>query len=474
MPWVDPARRRSIFIERIAEAVGEAADDLTFNQKRVHPRPAIRDDRIVENLDASNLRVDRHDRGMRRIGEDTWVVCLVTGGGGQPGRIHLVRKILRVVIPRTTDFREFNCPARTVHAPVSNFGLGRFALQEVSADPGDRGAQGAARLCNGTAGGHHRPRGVCAGAGGRCRRIAEADGHVFRIDAENLVGNLGEDGLVSLPVRVRAHFDDQLAVAGQARNRRLHPRHQLDAPGGIAERSRAVGGLFIEGSKPDADQPSVGLAPFLTRTNARHVDQLRGALERSAVVSAVQGFLRDRHIRHLPGAHEVAQSQLDRIDAGRLGQAIHHDLMAETGQWPGDAAERLAGRLVADNIDRTAAERTNVVAALHVADGKTTFDASGPGPRGIRAGVDDDVAFEAENAPIGVGVGDNLAMVVATIGVAHERLVTILNPSHGPPQLHRGPRNADGFALDIGLEPERCTHIGRDDAKAPLADAQYL
>ena len=51
-------------------------------------------------------------------------------------------------------------------------------------------------------------------------------------------------------------------------------------------------------------------------------------------------------------------------------------------------------------------------------------------------------------------------MVVATVGVAHEQLVAVLNPSHRPPQLHRCPGHADGFALDIGLEAEGGADIG--------------
>ena len=105
---------------------------------------------------------------------------------------------------------------------------------------------------------------------------------------------------------------------------------------------------------------------------------------------------------------------------------------------------------------------------------QAAFDAGGPWPRRIRAGIDDDVAFEAEHAPIGVGIGDHLAVVVAAIRVAHERFVAILDPSHGAAQLHRRPGDADGFAFDVGLEPERCTDVGRDDAQAPLADPQYL
>ena len=205
---------------------------------------------------------------MRRIGEDAGVVRLVAGGGGQPGRIHLGRKILRMVVPGATDLREFDAAARTVHAPVANLGRRFLALQEVSADPVIGLLRSRHASAIGTAGGHHRPRRVGAGAGGRGRRVAEAHRDLARIDAENLVGDLREDGLVSLAVRVRAHLEDQLAVAGQARNRRLHAGHQLDAPGGIAERAGAVGGLLIERREADADQPAVGLAPLLTRANA--------------------------------------------------------------------------------------------------------------------------------------------------------------------------------------------------------------
>ena len=79
--------------------------------------------------------------------------------------------------------------------------------------------------------------------------------------------HLGKDRLVALAVRMRAHFDDQFAIAGEPRDRRLHAGNKFDAPGGITERPGAVSGLLVERCKSHADQSAVRLALFLAGAN---------------------------------------------------------------------------------------------------------------------------------------------------------------------------------------------------------------
>ena len=154
--------------------------------------------------------------------------------------------------------------------------------------------------------------------------------------------------------------------------------------------------------------------------------------------------------------------------------AVHDDLVADAGERTRDAAERLAGGLVADDIDGAAAKGADVVAALHVADGEAAFDAGRPRPRRVGAGIHGDVAFQPEHAAIGVGIADHLAFVVAAGGVADEQLVAILNPAHRTAKPHRRPGDAHGFAFDVSLQAERGADVRHHHAQPALADAEHL
>jgi hypothetical protein len=233
-----------------------------------------------------------------------------------------------MVVPCASDFRELRAALRSFHAAIPDPGVRFLALQQVCTDFYDGDLQQLAGFNDGASGRHHGTRRIGAGPGGRARGIAETDGHFARIDTENLVCKLGKYRLVSLPVRMGADFQNQLAVAGQTRNGRLHAGNELDPPGGIAERPRSVCGLLIEGRKADADQAPIRLGLFLPRADGRQPYQLSGTLERGAIIAAVQCFFGDGDVRHLRRLHEVAQARFERIDADGVRDGIHHNLMA--------------------------------------------------------------------------------------------------------------------------------------------------
>ena len=151
-----------------------------------------------------------------------------------------------------------------------------------------------------------------------------------------------------------------------------------------------------------------------------------------------------------------------------------------TISWPQQDKGRATPRngwpagLLLTTLMRAAAERADIVAALHVAERQAALDTGGPGPWRVGAGIDHHVAFQAENAAVRVGIGDDLAVVVAAVRVTDEQLVTVLDPAHGTAQLHGRPCHRDRFALDVGLEAEGRADIGGDHAQSPLTDAENL
>ena len=90
---------------------------------------------------------------------------------------------------------------------------------------------------------------------------------------------------------MRAHFQNQFAIAGKPRHRRLHARDKLDPPRGIAEGTGAVGGLLVKTGKADADHAAVGLAVALPDTNRGIFNELGRAPERGGVIPAVERLL---------------------------------------------------------------------------------------------------------------------------------------------------------------------------------------
>ena len=122
----------------------------------------------------------------------------------------------------------------------------------------------------------------------------------IRVDAEDLVGDLRERGLVPLAVRVGADAQLEAAVGREARGRLLVPRHHRDAPTGVDR--GAVRRLLAEDREADAEQPAVRLARPLTRAHRREVDRRNRAPQALRIVAAVEVLVRDVVERHLLAA----------------------------------------------------------------------------------------------------------------------------------------------------------------------------
>src|SRR5215470_880691 len=87
---------------------------------------------------------------------------------------------------------------------------------------------------------------VGARAGGAYGRIAVAHRDFPRIDVQDLCGNLRERRLMTLPVRMHTHVDDELAVTSQACGCGLQSGDKFDTPTGVSEGAGAIGGLLVE------------------------------------------------------------------------------------------------------------------------------------------------------------------------------------------------------------------------------------
>ena len=139
--------------------------------------------------------------------------------------------------------------------------------------------------------------------------------------------------------------------------------------------------------------------------------------------------------------------------------AVHEKLVADAGKRTCYAAKWLASRLVAHDVDGAAAKRPDVVAALHVADRQTTFDAGRPRPRRVCAGIDRHIAFKRQDATRRIRVRDHLA--IDSRGKSRRRPATRSDPESIAP---------DGA---VALQPKRRKPFRFPDRSSAQRTRQY-
>ena len=158
-------------------------------------------------------------------------------------------------------------------------------------------AQFAAGGCDRAARHHHRTRAPGAGRVRRHRGVAEDDAHLGDIDAQHLVGDLGQRRLHALPMRMHADPEFEAAIRRQPRGRLFVAGHHRNAPAGIDR--GPVRGLLAIDRDADADPAPVGLALALACAHAFDVDRRKRPPHRLGIIAAVEVLVGDVVERHL-------------------------------------------------------------------------------------------------------------------------------------------------------------------------------
>ena len=202
-----------------------------------------------------------------------------------------------------------------------------------------------------------------------------------RVDAENLVGDLGEGRLEALAVGMQADAELESAVRRDAGGRLLVSRHHGDAPPRVDR--RAVCRLLAIDRKADADAPAVGLATFLALANGREVDRRDRAAQGFRIIAAVEVLLRDVVEWHLLGPHEIFQPYLGRLEAGFPCDGIEHELEREADARARDAAVGQDWAFVGGDRIRSTTIGREIVRAGQNARDLRRFEAGREGIGGI-------------------------------------------------------------------------------------------
>src|SRR5262249_33117115 len=147
---------------------------------------------IVEKLDASGLRIDRHHGGVGGVGEGPAVALgAIAGGDLEAAGVDVGRQVLRLQVPGAPDVAHADLRGARGHVALLHDGRGRVGLQEPGADAAGAGGQQAGGARDGATAHHHRARAPGGGRIGRVERVALEDLDAPEIDAEDLVGDLG-------------------------------------------------------------------------------------------------------------------------------------------------------------------------------------------------------------------------------------------------------------------------------------------
>ncbi len=464
---------RHLFIERRADALREAAEDLAVDDHGIDQHAAVFDDHIVEDFDLAQIRIDRHRHRVRGITEGAGVALrFVAAGRLQPCGIDIGRQVLRTPVPCVRDVLEADVAAPALDLAVLQHDVGGIELQQLGADAFGALAELMAGGGHRAARHHHGARAPGAGGVGRHRGVAMHQAHFRDVDAKDLMRHLRQRGLHALAVGVDADAQLQPAIGRQPRGGLLVARHHGNAPAGI-NRS-AVRRLLAVDRKAGADQPAVGFARALAYADTGDIDGGEGAAHRFGIIAAIKMFVRDVVERHLLRAHQVAQPHLARLQTGGRSNRIQHDLQREADAGARHPPIRQDRTLVGGHRIGAAAIGRHLVRTRQDARDLRGFQTRGERIGRVGAGIDGGLAIDAAQGAVAIRIHRDLVVMLPAVGAGDQMLAPVLDPAHGMAALHGEPGQADFLRQQNPFMAEAAADIGRDDADPALLQAEAI
>src|SRR5581483_5510799 len=355
-------------VERVAEPVREAAEQLALEGQRVDRLARVVNDDVAENLDLAGLPVDGDHRGVASAGEGErtgGVERLADGeallgddvGDGAAGRGRapdrhaavLEHDVVRVGLEDLGGAIE-------QHAPHRGRGL-RGGVADLHGAPAPGGQQGEAHL----------------------RGVAGRDLDLFVRPAEPLRDDERRHRLVALALRRGADVDVRRTrpVDSDARRLAAAERRGLDAAGDA-----------------DAHEPAVRLGARADRIDG-HLEELR--VVAAVVDDAVAPAGKSGRVRDLLGLDEVAPAVLDRVEAERARELVYRALHRVVAERPPAAADEAGRHRVGVDQHAFDAHGGQRVGRDHVRGDDPGLPGAGPGVR-------TDVVHEAAAQPAHLAV----------------------------------------------------------------------
>src|SRR5207245_3111561 len=128
------------------------------------------------------------------------------------------------------------------------------------------------------------------------------------------------------------------------------------------------------------------VAPPLVPAHRRNIDELSALAHCRGIIAAIEELSRNRPIRHLLGAHEIAKPHFMRLLRELVRKRIDNGFVPEAGAGPRDTAIRLPRRFVGGDRNGAATHRLEVVWSLGGAGSGARLDSGGPRQGGTGTG----------------------------------------------------------------------------------------
>ena len=212
-----------------------------------------------------------------------------------------------------------------------------------------------------------------------------------------------------------------------------------------------------------------GLAPALLETVV--VGERQRLVEHGLELAAVDGRADGGLVRHRRRLDQVAPAQLDRIDAGHPRGLVDHALEDEVGLRTAGAAVGRRGRRVGEHAAHGDVDARDVVHAGQAAREVHGLDV---GADGADEGAHAPEVADAQRQELAALVERKLdiAIGVACVIVAQERLGAVRHPMHRPADLARRDQDREVFRIGAGLQSEGAADILGDHPQALVGNAQ--
>ncbi len=254
---------------------------------------------------------------------------------------------------------------------------------------------------------------------------------------------------------------------------------QLSKPGMIAAPRAANSAApcavcSVKLAKPMPMRRPSGSPRSLACADRAQVQQFGAEPHARRVIAVVVAHAGDRGVRHLVGPDHVLDAHFDRIAAHRMGNLVDRPLDREAGAGAADAAIRTERRLVGgDSIGAGAVVRDRV-GARQAARRHVGFLIRALRPQAVGAGIDGDLAIDAEDVAVPVGIGGDAVMMIAGMGGGQQMFVAVLDPAHRVVELQRQRREDDLFRIQPRLGTEAAADVGCDHPDAALLETQDI
>ena len=233
-------------------------------------------------------------------------------------------------------------------------------------------------------------------------------------------------------------------------------------------------GLLAEYRQSDADISAVRLARRLPCTHGADIDRRRGAFEALRIVARIEMLPGDVFERHPVGTGQIAQPEFMRLDAELAGERIDQGFERETHPGPGHPPIRQDRRLVGGRRPGPAAKAGKVVGSGKNAGDLRRFQTGRERIGGIGAGIHRRLALDRQQPPVGSGMGGDLVVMFATVGVCRQLFPPVFDPAHRTAGPDRDPGQRHLFRQQDALVAEPAADIGRDDADLAFVEPETL